>query len=103
MFDSYRFAAPDDLDDFGYEDETMDVQAEVSEYGPEDEDEDDLISPAPEPLRWPHRPSQVQRPKRRPRKSRSRRLPRNPLRRRPLRRRPLPPRLQKRRRLRKPQ
>ncbi len=49
MFDSYRFAAPDDLDDFGYEDETMDVQAEVSEYGPEDEDEDDLITPAPEP------------------------------------------------------
>jgi len=42
MFDTFRFAADDDMDDFGYEEEHLDVQSEVGEYGPEDEDEDDF-------------------------------------------------------------
>src|SRR5690348_2870575 len=41
MFDTYRFAADNDLDDFGYEEEHLDVQSEVGEYGTEDEDEGD--------------------------------------------------------------
>ena len=42
MVDSLRFTADDDLDDFGYEEEQIDVVTEVGEYGPEDEDEDEL-------------------------------------------------------------
>jgi hypothetical protein len=45
MFDTFRFAADDDMDDFGYEEEHLDVQSEVGEYGPEDEDEDELTKP----------------------------------------------------------
>src|SRR5271169_2225516 len=47
MFDNFRFAADDDLDDFGYEEEHLDVQTGVNEYGPEDEDEDELATPHP--------------------------------------------------------
>jgi hypothetical protein len=47
MFDNFRFAADDDLDDFGYEEEHLDVQPGVNEYGPEDEDEDELTPPHP--------------------------------------------------------
>jgi len=53
MFESYRFAAEDDLDDFGYEEETVDIQSEVGEYGPEDEDEDEL----PKPVHTPAAPA----------------------------------------------
>jgi hypothetical protein len=49
MVDSLRFSADDDLDDFGYEEEQIDVTTEVGEYGPEDEDEDELTRPAPRP------------------------------------------------------
>ena len=45
MFDNFRFAADNDLDDFGYEEEHLDVQPGVNEYGPEDEDEDELTPP----------------------------------------------------------
>src|SRR5579863_1077339 len=47
MFDNFRFAADDDLDDFGYEEEHLDVQPGVNEYGPEDEDDDELTPPHP--------------------------------------------------------
>ena len=47
MFDNFRFAADDDLDDFGYEEEHLDVQPGANEYGPEDEDEDELTPPHP--------------------------------------------------------
>ena len=50
MVDSLRFTADDDLDDFGYEEEQIDVTTEVGEYGPEDEDEDELTRPAPVPV-----------------------------------------------------
>jgi hypothetical protein len=33
MVDSLRFTADDDLDDFGYEEEQIDVTTEVGEYG----------------------------------------------------------------------
>ncbi len=46
MVDSLRFTADDD-DDFGYEEEQIDVTTEVGEYGPEDEDDDDLTKPVP--------------------------------------------------------
>src|SRR5580693_614222 len=49
MVDSLRFTADDD-DDFGYEEEQIDVTTEVGEYGPEDEDDDDLTKPVPEPV-----------------------------------------------------
>ena len=49
MVDSLRFTADDDLDDFGYEEEQIDVTTEVGEYGPEDEDEDELTRPVPVP------------------------------------------------------
>ena len=48
MVDSLRFTADDD-DDFGYEEEQIDVTTEVGEYGPEDEDDDELTKPVPEP------------------------------------------------------
>jgi hypothetical protein len=51
MVDSLRFTADDDLDDFGYEEEQIDVVTEVGEYGPEDEDEDELAKPGPPRLR----------------------------------------------------
>ena len=47
MFDNFRFAADDDLDDFGYEEEHLDIQPGANEYGPEDEDEDELTPTAP--------------------------------------------------------
>ena len=47
MFDNIRFAADDDMDDFGYEEEHLDVQTGVNEYGPEDDDEDELTTPHP--------------------------------------------------------
>ena len=49
MVDSLRFTADDD-DDFGYEEEQIDVTTEVGEYGPEDEDDDELTRPVPEPV-----------------------------------------------------
>ena len=49
MVDSLRFTADDD-DDFGYEEEQIDVTTEVGEYGPEDEDDDDLTKPVPAPV-----------------------------------------------------
>src|ERR1700722_4010930 len=49
MVDSLRFTADDD-DDFGYEEEQIDVTTEVGEYGPEDEDDDELTKPVPEPV-----------------------------------------------------
>ena len=52
MVDSLRFTADDD-DDFGYEEEQIDVTTEVGEYGPEDEDDDELIKPVPEPVHAP--------------------------------------------------
>ncbi len=45
MFDSYRFAGHDDPDDFGYEDDNLDVQAEVTEFGADDEDDDEVTTP----------------------------------------------------------
>jgi hypothetical protein len=53
MFDTFRFAADDDMDDFGYEEEHLDVQSEVGEYGPEDEDEDELTKPHHPPMPEP--------------------------------------------------
>src|ERR1700692_1345993 len=53
MFETFRFAADDDMDDFGYEEEHLDVQSEVGEYGPEDEDEDELTKPHHAPMPEP--------------------------------------------------
>ncbi len=55
MVDSLLFTADDD-DDFGYEEEQIDVTTEVGEYGPEDEDDDELTRPVPEPVHM-HSPS----------------------------------------------
>ena len=74
MFDNFRFAADDDLDDFGYEEEHLDIQPGASEYGPEDEDEDELTPthPAPAEHAPPSPPPAARRPQSRrlPRKSR---------------------------------
>jgi len=68
MFDNFRFAADDDLDDFGYEEEHLDIQPGTSEYGPEDEDEDELTPPPPGKA-GPRRPLQRPPSRRPPRKS----------------------------------
>ena len=54
MFDSYRFAGHDDPDDFGYEDDNLDVQAEVTEFGTDDEDDDEVTTPHSTPEHGTH-------------------------------------------------
>ena len=61
MFDSYRFAGHDDPDDFGYEDDNLDVQAEVTEFGTDDEDDDEVTTPH-STTEHGHTPTQIHTP-----------------------------------------